>query len=118
MVARQSILRLTWPVVWLSVLLTAACLASIGYIGWVQAELTRSIQADADRLQAAQFVQLRLREYRVHTVVLAGGPTYSRRREVSEDRRRLRAAFASLRDRIDHPADRADLTEAERRWEE
>lgn len=118
MVARQSIFRLTWPVVGLSVLLTAACLASIGYIGWVQAELTRSLQADADRLQSAQFVQLRLREYRVHTVILAGGPADSRRREVADDRRRLRAAFASLRERIDHPADLAELTETVRKWEE
>lgn len=116
--ARFTVFRIAWPVVGLSALLTAACLASIGYIGWLQADLTRSLQADAARLQSAQLVQLRLREYRVHTVVLAAGQGEARRRQVEDDRHRLRAAIDTLRGRLDHPEDDADLSQVERSWAE
>jgi two-component system sensor histidine kinase HydH len=113
---RTTIIHLTWPVVGLSVLLTTACLASIRYIGRLQSEVGESVRADAARLQAAQQVQIHLREYRVHTIVLAAGPTDARRRQVEEDRVRFEAALSALRDVADQPDDRADLNEVETGW--
>lgn len=113
---RASILYYTWPVVGLSVLLTAACLASIAYIGRLQSDLGESLRADATRLQAAQQAQIHLREYRVHTIVLAAGPSDARRRQVDDDRLRFRAALDALRGLADGAEDDGDLAEVEAGW--
>lgn len=114
--SRMSILHYSWPVVGLSILLTAACLASITYIGRLQADVLASLRADAARLQAAQQAQIHLREYRVHTIVLAAGPTNTRQRQVDDDRQRLRIALDALQRLADGPDDRADLDEVEAGW--
>jgi two-component system sensor histidine kinase HydH len=113
---RTSALHYTWPIVGLSVLLSAACLASIAYIGRLQSDLGESLRADAARLQAAQQAQIHLREYRVHTIVLAAGPTDARRRQVDADRRLFRDSLDALRGLTDGPDDVADLAEVESGW--
>lgn len=111
-----AVFRITWPVVGLSTLLAAACLASMGYFGRLQSELGESLRRNSGRLQAAQQVQIHLREYRVHTVILAAGPSDDRRRLVEEDRQKFRAALSELREMADQPDDVADLDQVEAGW--
>jgi len=112
---RTTIIYFAWPVGGLSVLLMAACLASIAYIGRLQSDLGESLRADAARLQAAQQAQIHLREYRVHTVVLAASPNADRRRQVDYDRDRLSEALAALEHTAD-AEDRADLGDLMEGW--
>lgn len=107
----------TWPVLGLSLLLTVACLSGIGYINRLQAELGDSLRTDAARLQAAQQAQIHLREYRVHTVLLAAGPSDTRRRQVDEDRRLLLTSLEDLDQLAVGEDDRADLAELRAGWQ-
>lgn len=114
-VTRSSFIRFAWPVVGLGCLLTLACLAATVYIGRVQADLRETLRADAARLRAAQQAQIHLREYRVHTIVLAAGPTDARRRQVDADREAIVSSLAAL-ERLAAPDDDSDLDELRTGW--
>lgn len=107
---------IAWPVVGLSVLLTLACLAATVSIARVQADLRETLRADAVRLQAAQQAQIHLREYRVHTIVLAAGPTDARRQQVDADRNRIQSSLDALDRLAVEPDDLADFAELRDGW--
>ena len=117
---RRSLPPTTWPVVGLCLLLAVACLFGTAAIHRLQAELGESLRADAARLRAAQQAQIHLREYRVHTIVQAAGPTDARRVQVAADRGQFLASLDAL-DRAAVAAvaadDRADLAELRAGWE-
>ena len=117
---RTVLFAYTWPVAILSGLLAAACVASAVYLGWFQSELILSLRADSARLHTAQQAQIHLREYRVHTIVLAASPTEARRKQADADRERVVAALAELEHfaTTDDQADLNELTEGWRRYEE
>ena len=79
---RRQLLAYAWPVVALGGLLAAACLASIWYINRLQADLGVSLAANAESSQAAQELQIRLRQVRFHSVVYAAEPSAERRAEL------------------------------------
>lgn len=113
---RTPLIPFAWPVVAVSGLLALACLASILFIGWLQADLTASLRTDTSRLRAAQQAQIHLREYRVHSVVLAASPNDDRRKQVADDRERFSTSLAAL-ERTAAPEDRTDLEELATGWE-
>ncbi len=106
----------TWPVVGLCLLLAVACLFGTASIHRLQAELGDSFRADAARLRAAQQAQIHLREYRVHTIVQAAGPTDARRAQVAEDRSQFLASLDALDQSAVAADDRADLAEIRAGW--
>ena len=114
---RRSFPPVTWPVIGLSLLLTVACLVGTADINRLQAELGDSLRAEAARLQAAQQAQIHLREYRVHTILLAAGPTDARRAQVAEDRGRFESSLRALDQSAVGADDRADLAELHAGWE-
>lgn len=89
--------RYSWPLVSLGVLLAVACLASTLYINRLQSDLARTVRHDATRMEAADELQVHLRQLRFHSLMLAADPTDARRRVVDDDRRLVLAALASAK---------------------
>ncbi len=89
--------RYSWPLVSFGVLLAAACLASTWYINRLQSDLARAVRHDATRMEAADELQIHLRQLRFHSLMLAADPTDARRRIVDDDRRLVVAALANAR---------------------
>lgn len=114
---RRSFPPVTWPVIGLSLLLTVACLVATVDVNRLQAELGDSLRAEAARLQAAQQAQIHLREYRVHTILLAAGSTAARQAQVAEDRSRFESSVRVLDQLSGGSEDRADLDELRAGWE-
>ena len=105
----RTLIRLTWPLAALGLLLAAACLASVWTINRLQADLGESLRSEAAELQAAQELQIQLRSLRTHLVVQAADPTEERHRLVAEDRRRFEDALDALRRSPRPPEDARDL---------
>ncbi len=89
--------RYSWPLVSLGVLLAAACLASTWYINRLQSDLASAVRHDAARMEAADELQIHLRQLRFHSLMLAADPSDARRAVVDVDRRLVVAALANAR---------------------
>jgi len=100
-----------WPLVGLGILLAVACLAGVWYINKVEADLGRAVRYDVRRLQAAEEMQVWLRQLRFHSTLYAADSTASRRQEVLADER----GFASALDKFRRgPVNEEDADLAER----
>jgi signal transduction histidine kinase len=78
-------------------LVAVACLASTWYINRLQADLARAIRHDTARMEAADALQVWLRQLRFHALMCAADPSAARRWQVAEDRRLVVAALADAR---------------------
>ncbi len=107
-----------WPLVGLGGLIAATGLVSTWAINRVQSDLARAIRHDVARLEAAQELQLRLRQLRLHAVLAAADPSPGRRREVADDRRLVEAALAAARREADAPDDHRLLDTIARGYDE
>jgi two-component system, NtrC family, sensor histidine kinase HydH len=107
----------SWPIVGLSLLLMIACLVGTVYINRLQTELSDLLRMDAARLQAAQQAQIHLREYRVHTILLAASPNEARYHQVAEDRHHFELSLKSLDELAADELDWEDLAELRTSWE-
>jgi signal transduction histidine kinase len=90
-------LNFAWPMVAIGGLLAAACLVSIWYINRLQTDLATAVRHDAARMQAAEVLQIRLRQLRFHSLMFAAEPSDRRRADVATDRGAVEAALAAAR---------------------
>jgi len=86
--------RYSGPFIALGGLLALACLASTWYINRLQSDLARAVRHDAARMEAAEKLQILLRQLRLHSLVVTAAPTPKRLRIVEEDRQQLDEAMA------------------------
>jgi signal transduction histidine kinase len=86
--------RYSVPFVALGGLVAVACLASTWYINRLQADLARAVRHDVAALEAADELQFRLWELRLHTVMFAADPTAARRDLIENDRRVVAGVLA------------------------
>ena len=93
----RPLLNFAWPMVAIGGLLAAACLASIWYINRLQTDLAGAVRHDAARMQAAEVLQIRLRQLRFHSLMFAADPSAARRAEVVTDRQAVESALAAAR---------------------
>jgi two-component system sensor histidine kinase HydH len=89
--------RYSWPLVSLGGLLAAACLASTWYINRLQSDVVLAVRRDATRMEAADELQINLRQLRFHSLMHAADPSDSRRKVVDDDRRLVVASLAAAR---------------------
>jgi two-component system sensor histidine kinase HydH len=75
-------------------LLAIACLASTWYINRLQSDMAQAVRHDVARMEAAEDLQILLRQLRLHLLVEKAGPTKKRQEEVEIDRRKLLTALA------------------------
>jgi signal transduction histidine kinase len=89
--------RYLWPLIFLGLLLAAACLASTWYINRLQSDMARAVRHDAARMEAADELQIHLRHLRFHSLMLAADPSAARRAAVDNDRQGVTTALADAR---------------------
>jgi two-component system, NtrC family, sensor histidine kinase HydH len=97
--------RYAGPLVALGGLLAVACLASTWYINRLQSDLARAVRHDAARMEAAEELQIHLRQLRFHSLMAAADPTPPRRELVDEDRRLVDAGLATAHREFDSEDD-------------
>jgi two-component system sensor histidine kinase HydH len=89
--------RYSGPLIALGALLAIACLASTWYINRLQSDLAREFRHDVARMEAAEQLQILLRQLRLHSLVATAAPDARREKIVDNDRRLLVAALATAR---------------------
>jgi signal transduction histidine kinase len=107
-----------WPFVGLGGLVAVICLVSIWAINRVQSDLARAIHSDAARLQAAQDLQIGLRQLRFHALMAAAEPLPERRQVLDEDRLFVQVALAAARHEAEGTDDHDLLDAIARGYEE
>jgi two-component system, NtrC family, sensor histidine kinase HydH len=110
--------RFSGPLVALGGLVAVACLGSTWYLNRLQSDLARTVRHDASQMEAANELQIRLRQLRLHSVMFAADPAPARQRQVAEDRLLVAAALVEARDACHAPEDVSLLETIERGYRE
>jgi two-component system, NtrC family, sensor histidine kinase HydH len=104
----KIMLRVTAPAVIVGVLLLAACLVSIGYISRLQTNLTNILSQNVASLQAAQELEIRVRQLRHHNLLYLMDPNPADLDVIDTDQQRFKEGLEAAR--------RASNTDEERSW--
>jgi signal transduction histidine kinase len=98
---RRLLFQMALPAVVIGLLLFGACLASAWYVQHLQANLARILSENVTSQQAAQELEIRVRQLRFHSLLYLIDPGPDRRRRIEEDHQNfesaLRLAQASAR---------------------
>jgi two-component system, NtrC family, sensor histidine kinase HydH len=89
--------RYSAPFVVLGGLLAIACLTSTWYINRLQSDMATAVRHDAARLEAAEELQIRLRQLRFHSLMAVADRSESRRKLMDDDRESVVAALSTAR---------------------
>jgi signal transduction histidine kinase len=89
----KLLLRVTMPAVAIALLLFAACLVSVLYIHRLQANLAAVLSRDVASLQAAQELEIRVRQLRFHTLLYLSDPTPNRLEPIDADQQHFEDAL-------------------------
>src|SRR5438270_13850842 len=103
----RLLIRVTAPAVAIGLLLFASCLASIRYINRLQANLD-ILAENVKSLQAAQELEIRVRQMRFHTMLYLLDPEPARLDPIKADQERFEEALTM--------AHRASTTDEERKY--
>lgn len=104
---RNLLLRVTAPAVAIGLALLAACLAGALYINRLQSDLTNVLTQNVSSLQAAQELEIRIRQLRLHSLLYLMDPHRPRLTPIAQDERRFEEALevarqtASTREEMD-----------------
>jgi two-component system, NtrC family, sensor histidine kinase HydH len=102
----QILYRVALPSALIAALLVAACLGGIWSIEHLQANQARLLSKNVQSLLAAQELELRLRQLRIHSFLYIMDPTTPRQAPVDEDIRQFEEALAKAQQTADQPAGR------------
>jgi signal transduction histidine kinase len=104
----KILLRVTAPAVVIGVLLFSACLVSVGYISHLQANLTDILSQNVASLEAAQELEIRVRQLRHHNLLFLLDPNPADLDVIQTDQQRFEEALEIAR--------KASNTAEERQW--
>jgi signal transduction histidine kinase len=93
----RLLLRVTAPAVAVGLLLFTACLASVGYMDRLQTSLAAVLARNVTSLQAAQELEIRVRQLRFHTLLYLMDPEPGRLRPVEVDHHNFEEALETAR---------------------
>ncbi len=105
----KILLRVTAPTVVIGVLLFGACLISIGYISQLQTNLTHILSQNVASLQAAQELEIRVRQLRHHNLLYLMAPN------PDDDLKVIRTEEQQFKEALE-VARQASNTDQERSW--
>src|SRR5262245_8768866 len=96
---QRLLIRVTAPAVVIGLLLLATCLASIRYINRLQSNLADILPENVTSLQAAQELEIRVRQLRFHTLLYLLDPAKAQARVklIEQDQARFEAALKKVR---------------------
>ena len=93
----KILLRVTAPAVLIGVLLLGACLASVAYISRLQANLTDILSRNVASLQAAQELEIRVRQLRHHNLLYLMDPKPDDLATIDTDQQQFKEALEVAR---------------------
>src|SRR5581483_7183839 len=93
----RLLIRVTAPAVAVGLLLLAASLASMRYIHQLQQSLATVLADNVASLQAAQELEIRVRQLRFHTLLYLMDPEPARLAPIEEDQKNFEEALAIAR---------------------
>lgn len=97
---RRILIQLTAPTVVIGAILFGACMTSVWLINHLQANLAQILQDNVASLEAAQELEIQLRQLRFHSFLLIIDPNDQRRDLVEQDH----AGFERAMDKVRHAA--------------
>src|SRR5262249_52762821 len=97
-VDRKLLIRITAPAVAIGLLLLATCAAGVAYINRLQKNLTNILSQNVASLQAAQELEIRVRQLRFHNLLYFLDPTPSRLAPIEADQEHFEDAMAAARE--------------------
>lgn len=95
--SHKILVRVTAPAVVIGLLLFAACLASIGYISHLQYNLNTILSRNVASLQAAQELEIRVRQLRHHNLLYLMDPARGDLGVIATDEREFEKALDAAR---------------------
>jgi signal transduction histidine kinase len=103
---RRILIQLTAPTVVIGAVLFGACLASVWSINRLQANLATILQENVASLEAAQGLEIQLRQLRFHSFLLIIDPNEQRHERVDEDHAGFERAMEQVRGSVTQPRQR------------
>jgi two-component system sensor histidine kinase HydH len=105
--SRRMLIQIVTPPVLLGLALLAVCGASLWYIQRLQNDLATVLSRNVASMQAAQELEIRVRQLRFHSFLYLLGPTDARLKRIADDHRGFESAIANARQVVDTPAEQA-----------
>jgi two-component system, NtrC family, sensor histidine kinase HydH len=110
---RRILIQLTAPTVLIGAVLFGACMASVWLINHLQANLAQILQQNVASLEAAQELEIQLRQLRFHSFLLIIDPTDKRRELVERDHAGFEKAMSKVRQAATQPNEKALVQQIE-----
>jgi signal transduction histidine kinase len=104
---RRILIQVTTPAVAIGLLLLGACLASAWYITKLQTDLTRVLSQNVRSLQAAQELELRVRQLRFHSFRYLIDPQHYGLKPIQDDHAQFEDALEEAKKAAYSPDERA-----------
>jgi signal transduction histidine kinase len=108
---RRILLQTTGPAVLIGAVLFGTCLASVWSINRLQRNLACILSEDVASLEAAQELEIKLRQLRFHSFIYVIEPTAARHAPIAEDHRGFEIALEHAQDAA-NTAKESDLVQA------
>lgn len=106
---RRILIQVTAPAVLIGLLLFVTCAASAWYIDRLQTNLSRILSRNVNSLQAAQELEIRLRQLRFHCFLYLIDPTPERLKPMEEDHQHFEETLESVRTSTHSPEEQAHV---------
>jgi signal transduction histidine kinase len=103
---RRLFMQVTLPAVILGVILFGACLVTAWYINRLESNLSKILSENVTSLQAAQELEIRVRQLRSHSFLYLIEPTPARLEPIEADHRLFEEALAQAKLSADTPEER------------
>jgi two-component system, NtrC family, sensor histidine kinase HydH len=94
---RRILIQVTGPAVAIGVLLLATCLASAAYISRLQTNLANILSENVNSLEAAQELEIRVRQLRFHSFLQFFDPSPTHRKAIDQDQEHFEESLAVVR---------------------
>ena len=109
----KILLRVTGPAVVIGLLLFAACLVSVFYVTRLQANMTDILSRNVASLQAAQELEIRVRQLRFHNLLFLMEPSPDELDLIETDQRQFEESLATARQASHTPEEKHWVSEIE-----
>jgi signal transduction histidine kinase len=107
---RNLLVRFTIPSLVIGLSFFAACLISIRYIHRLQTDLTDVLKENVASVQAAQELQIRVRQLRFHNILYLLEPKDERLRSVTDDQKHFEDSLTRAREASRTAEEKAQIT--------
>ena len=112
----KLLLRVTGPSLLIGLALLGACLAGARYINRLQTNMADLVSKNVRSLQAAQELEIRVRQLRIHTLVYLTEPTEARLEPILADEQHFKEALDVARQTATTEEQKACVREIEREF--